>query len=312
MTSTVSTETRFLHAIELGLGAWQWGDRAFWNYGRSHTDEDIRAAFQVSLEQGVRFVDTAEVYGSGQSERLLGRFLKETDQPVLIATKFMPFPWRLRGQALLRALRHSLERIGVESVDLYQIHWPFPPVPIETWMDAMAEAARRGWTRTVGVSNYDATQMMRAYAALGRHGLTLASNQVEYHLLDRRVEKNGLLARCQELGVRLIAYSPLAKGLLTGKYDSRTPPPGLRASRARPLLGRLDTLIGLMREIGREHGGKTPAQVALNWLICKGALPIPGAKNADQAAQNAGALGWRLTPGQVAALDAASDKVTGS
>ena len=104
MNDTVSSETRFLHAVEFGLGAWQWGDRLIWQYGQTHKDEDVRGAFQVSLEAGIRFVDTAEVYGSGRSERLLGQFLKETDQPVLIATKFFPFPWRLTKKSLIRAL----------------------------------------------------------------------------------------------------------------------------------------------------------------------------------------------------------------
>ncbi len=309
MDSQVGEETRFLHAIEMGLGTWAWGDRILWNYGRGYGEEDARAAFRVSLEEGIRFMDTAEVYGQGRSERLLGKFIAESGQPVLIATKFMPFPWRLGRGSLLRALRHSLERLGLDRVDLYQVHWPFPPVSIEKWMEAMAEAVAEGLTRTVGVSNYDQNQMLRAYSALARHDVPLASNQVKYSLLDRDVEKNGLLARCQELGVRLIAYSPLEMGLLTGKYTPENPPPGVRGRRYAGMLTRIQPLLRLMIEMGQDLGGKSPAQIALNWVICKGALPIPGAKNAKQAAQNAGALGWRLTEAQVAALDEMSDRV---
>src|SRR5690242_19227119 len=127
----LSSETRFLHAIEMGLGAWQWGDRIVWQYGHGYGDEEVREAFQASLEEGIRFVDTAEIYGNGRSERLLGQFLKETDQPVLVATKFFPFPWRFRKQALQRALKSSLTRLGVESVDLYQIHWPSPLMNVD-------------------------------------------------------------------------------------------------------------------------------------------------------------------------------------
>ncbi|MCS7010307.1 MAG: aldo/keto reductase, partial [Anaerolineales bacterium] len=145
---------------------------------------------------------------------------------------------------------------------------------------------------------------------LTKYNIPLASNQVEYHLLNRSIEKNGLLTRCKELGVRVIAYSPLAKGLLTGKYSPENPPPALRGGTSREDLLRLQELINLMREIGQNHGGKTPAQVALNWILCKGALPIPGAKNEIQAAQNAGALGWRLTEEEVQTLDMASDKFT--
>jgi aryl-alcohol dehydrogenase-like predicted oxidoreductase len=309
MNDTLSSETRFLHAIEFGLGAWQWGDRLIWQYGQTHGDEDCRAAFEVSLEAGIRFVDTAEVYGSGRSERLLGQFLKETDQPVLVATKYFPFPWRLQKKSLIRALRGSLERIGVESVDLYQIHQPYSLLPIENLMEAMAEAVKEGLTRTVGVSNYNQTQMLRAYSALARKDIPLAANQVTYSLLNRAVEKNGLLARCKELGVRLIAYSPIEKGLLTGKYTTENPPSGVRGQRYGSLLPKIGPLLKLMTEIGQEHGGKSKTQVALNWCIYKGTMPIPGAKNATQAEENAGALGWKLTEEEVAKLDEASDSV---
>lgn len=309
MNDTISNETRFLHALEFGLGTWQWGDRLIWQYGQTHKDEDIQEAFQVSLEAGIRFIDTAEVYGSGRSERLLGQFLKETDQPVLIATKFFPFPWRLRKKSLIQALRRSLDRIGVESVDLYQIHQPFSPIPIETWMNAMAEAVAEGLTRTVGVSNYNKTQMLRAYSELARKDIPLAANQVTYSLLNRNIENEGLIARCKELGVRLIAYSPIEKGLLTGKYSAENPPPGLRGQRYASLLPKIGPLLKLMTEIGQEHGGKSKAQVALNWCICKETMPIPGAKNAEQAQENVGALGWSLTEEEVGKLDEASDAV---
>ncbi|MFZ5904236.1 MAG: aldo/keto reductase [Chloroflexota bacterium] len=309
MSDTISNEVRFLHAIELGVGAWQWGDRVLWQYGQNYNDEDVRAAFQVSIEEGIRFVDTAEVYGMGRSERLTGRFMKGTDQPVLVATKFFPMPWRWTKGSLIRALRHSLERLGLESVDLYQVHWPSPILPIESLMDWMAEAVKLGLTRTVGVSNFSPSQTLSAYSALARRGIPLAANQVEYHLLNRTIEKNGLLARCKELGIRVIAYSPLAKGLLTGKYSLEHLPPGPRGLTAASILGRIGALLKAMTEIGQDHGGKTNAQVALNWLICKGTLPIPGPKNAMQAQQNAGGAGWRLTEAEVARLDAVSDEI---
>ncbi len=309
MGDTISNEVRFLHALELGVGAWQWGDRVLWQYGQGYNDEDVRAAFRVSIEEGIRFVDTAEVYGMGRSERLTGRFLKETDQPVLVATKFFPMPWRWTKGSLINALRHSLERLGLESVDLYQVHWPSPILPIDSLMDWMAEAVKLGLARTVGVSNFGPSQTLSAYSALARRGIPLAANQVEYHLLNRAIERNGLLARCKELGIRVIAYSPLAKGLLTGKYSLERLPPGPRGLTAAPILGRIGPLLKAMTEIGQDHGGKTNAQVALNWLICKGTLPIPGPKNAMQARQNAGGAGWRLTEAEVARLDAVSDEI---
>ncbi|HLO17307.1 MAG TPA: aldo/keto reductase [Anaerolineales bacterium] len=305
----LSSETRFLHAIEMGLGAWQWGDRVVWQYGHGYGDAEVRQAFQTSLEEGIRFVDTAEIYGNGRSERLLGQFLKETDQPVLIATKFLPFPWRFGKGSLTRALKGSLARLGVESVDLYQIHWPTPIMSIDAMMGGLAECAKSGMTRTVGVSNFGQSRMLAAYSALARHNIPLASNQVHYSLLNRTVERNGTLARCKELGIRLIAYSPIEKGLLSGKYNVESPPPGARARNYAGLLPKIGPLLKIMTEIGQDHGGKSNPQVALNWLICKGALPIPGAKNAQQAQENAGGLGWRLKEDEVVRLDEASDAI---
>ncbi|HEX7540494.1 MAG TPA: aldo/keto reductase [Anaerolineales bacterium] len=310
MPEPLAKETLFLHNAEMGLGTWAWGDRTMWNYGHGYAETDIEQAFQTSLASGVNLMDTAEVYGAGRSERFLGQFLKTTTTPVLVATKFMPYPWRLNRSALMHSLDYSLGRLGLERVDLYQIHWPFPPMPVEFWVEELAKAVKSGKTRTAGVSNYNKIQMQRAYTVLSKYNVPLASNQVEYHLLNRTVEKNGLLDRCKELGVRLIAWSPLAKGLLTGKYTLESPPPGLRSHQPMSRMKALPGLIAVMTEIGQGHGGKTPSQVALNWLICKGALPIPGAKNAKQAEQNAGAIGWRLTPDEVKALDDASDKFT--
>lgn len=291
----------------LGIGTWQWGDRLMWGFGKGYGEGDLQAAFEASLAAGLTFFDTAEVYGFGQAERYLGQFIRASGRRVIIAAKFFPFPWRLSKGSLLRALRGSLTRLGLEQVDLYQIHWPFPPAPIETWMDALADAVEAGLARAVGVSNYNIAQMRRAHAALAKRGVPLASNQVEYSLLERAPERTGLLSLCQELGVTLIAYSPLRKGLLTGKYTPESPPTGARNRLFRPeYLARIQPLIGLLQQVA-EKRGVTPAQAALNWLICQGAVPIPGAKNARHATENAGALGWRLTPDEVAALSAASD-----
>ncbi len=294
----------------LGIGTWAWGDRRFWNFGQGYNDADVREAFAASLTGGVNFFDTAETYGNGTSERYLGSFILGAKTPVMVATKFFPFPWRLTKSALLRALRHSLERLNLQQADLYQMHWPFPPIPIETWAEALAQAVQLGLTRAVGVSNYNPDQMSRARAVLAKHGIPLASNQVEFNLLNRKVELGGLLKACQEQGVTLIAYSPLAQGALTGKYSPAHPIPGMRGLRRPPaLLKKAQPLLHLMADIGNAHGGKTIAQVALNWTICKGTVPIPGAKNARQAQENLGALGWRLAEDEMVALDVASSKI---
>jgi len=300
-----------LQVTSLGIGTWAWGDRRTWGYGRTYAEADLQAAFESSLAAGIDLFDTAEIYGGGQSELLLGRFMKTAQQRVVVATKFMPYPWRLRRGNLLRALRRSLDRLGLTQVDLYQIHWPFPPRSIETWVDELAKVVESGLVRAAGVSNYSAEQTRRAHAVMARHGIVLASNQVEYSLLKRSPERNGVMQTCRELGITLIAYSPMAMGVLSGKYTSQNPPRGmLRSSRfSREYLARIQPLIGLLREIGQAHDGRNPAQVALNWVMCKGAVPIPGAKNARQAQENVGALGWRLSEDEIASLNAASDRV---
>jgi aryl-alcohol dehydrogenase-like predicted oxidoreductase len=157
-------------------------------------------------------------------------------------------------RAFQNALQRSLERLGVSKVDLYQIHWPLPPFPVETWTEALAEAVKTGWTRSVRVSNYDKNQIQRAHIVLSRNDIPLASNQVENQLLNQKVEKNGMLDRCKEMGVRLIAYSLLAKGLLTGMYTPEKPPPGARGRNSGGILKENQPLIALMTEIGTGNG----------------------------------------------------------
>jgi aryl-alcohol dehydrogenase-like predicted oxidoreductase len=206
-----------------------------------------------------------------------------------------------------QALDASLKRLGMPRVDLYQIHWPYTLLRIDMLMNTLADQVEAGKVRAVGVSNYSARQMQQAHAVLARRGLPLASNQVHYSLLHRAPEQSGVLAACRELDVRLIAYSPLEQGILTGKYHQGTRPPGgtrsLRGAYRPAALRASLPLIQRLEAIGAAHGGKTPGQVALNWLMRRGALPIPGAKTASQAAGNAGAIGWDLTEEEFAQLE---------
>lgn len=309
MTITEQVQLGSLSVPPLGIGTWQWGDSFVWGYRRHH-DTSLQDAYTASFEAGLTFFDTAEMYGFGRSERLIGQFTHQHSTPPIIATKFMPLPWRRQKASLLSALRGSLKRLGVTSVDLYQIHWPTGAAPVETWAEALADAVQAGLTRAVGVSNYNADQMQRTHDVLARRGVALASNQVEYSLLERGPERDGLLAACQRSGVTLIAYSPLRKGVLTGRYTPDQPPPGLRGRWfGRDYLTKVQPLMTALREIGAAHGNKSPAQVALNWLMCKGALPIPGARNVNHVRSSAGALGWRLSADQVAMLDTISARV---
>ncbi|MFN8534516.1 MAG: aldo/keto reductase [Dehalococcoidia bacterium] len=291
-------------AAPLGLGTVQWGDRLVWGFGSGFVADDAHDAFWISLAAGVSLVDTAEIYGMGASERLIGHFLKTVRVPVQVATKFFPMPWRIDRGSFFSALGGSLRRLGLARVSLYQIHWPTPLVPVERLMDWLAEAIERGLVERAGVSNFDLRQTERAQAALARRGIALASNQIPFSLLERSAERTGLLAACRELGVTVIAYSPLEQGLLTGKYGPDRPPPGIRTLTRRRDLNRLSPLLAALREVGAAHR-RTPAQVALRWTIEKGTLPIPGAKNATQAAENAGALEFSLSSDDLARLDEA-------
>lgn len=305
-----------LRVPSLGVGAWAWGTANFWGYGKEYGREDVAAAFRTSLDNGVALVDTAEIYGNGASERIIGELLNErrsSGETPVIATKFAPLPYRLNPRSLLKALDASLQRLGVESVDLYQIHFPSPVLRVEGLMDALAEAAAQGKVRQVGVSNYGVEATKRAHDRLAQHGVRLASNQVHYSLLNRAPETNGVLEACRDLGVTLIAYSPLAQGLLTGKYrpgQTENKPAGLvrRAGRSfsEANLRKIEPVVDLLAEIGAAHG-REPSQVALNWLIGQpGVLAIPGAKNERQALQNAGALGWTLSKSERERLDLAT------
>ncbi len=297
--------------VEIGIGTWAWGDRFVWGYGNKYREEDIIQAFHESIENKIVFFDTAEVYGQGKSESFLGKLIPGSQVSVKVATKIMPFPWRLGKNALRSALNGSLSRLRLEKVDLYQMHWPLPPVPVERWMEQMVGVLQEGLIRAIGVSNYDLEQTKRSVTELKKHGMDLASNQLEYHLLERRIEKNGVMDYCQQNGIKVIAYSPLAMGILSGKYTPENPPKGARASQySTSFLSKIQPLIKLLKRLGQDHDGKTASQVALNWVICKGALPIPGAKNAKQAGENSGAIGWRLTNMEVQQLDEMSESVS--
>jgi len=287
----------------IGVGTNSWG-------AHRAADPEKLTTFDVLLSAGVTFFDTAEIYTFGASERTIGHCIRASGRAPVVLTKFSPMPWRLGKPALTAALKRSLDRLGLRKVDVYLLHFPTPPVPLETWADALADAVQAGLTRAVGISNCNAEQTRRAHAALKARGVPLACNEVEYSLLKRAPERNGLLSLCHDLGVTLIAYRPLAMGMLSGKYTPEYPPRGIRSImfRHRYLVG-LQPLLGAMKRIGNSRGGKSASQVAVNWVMCKGALPIPGAKDAKQAQENAGALGWRLTAGEIAELDSAAETI---
>jgi aryl-alcohol dehydrogenase-like predicted oxidoreductase len=305
MLNTIQIGSSDLNVAPLGMGAWQWGDKSLWGFGKGYDKKDALAAFNAAVDAGINMVDTAEVYGGGVSEEIVGECLRQAKRPVVVASKFAPLPTRIGRRTVMRALDGSLKRLGVNTIDLYQVHWSFPILPIDMLMNILADAVQAGKVRYIGVSNYNVAQMRLAYETLAKRGLPLVSNQVEYSLLHRTPEVDGIYAACRELNVTLIAYSPLAKGMLTGKYTPENPPPGLRRLMAQYrgiMLERITVVTRELAQIGAAHD-KTPAQVALNWLARQpGVLPIPGAKNAKQAQANAGAIGWDMTDDEADSL----------
>lgn len=301
----------------LGVGAWSWGDRSgYWGYGSEYGKDESREAFKALVDAGLTFIDTAEVYGYGKSEEFLGEFLKELGpgaSSVTVATKFAPLPWRLTSESVPLALKASLKRMQRDKTELYMIHWPGFLVNAfsnEAYVEGLIKCKDQGLCDAVGVSNWNAKRVRDTVQALDKAGLPLASNQVQYSLLYRAPETNGVMEACRENGVTVVAYSPLCQGLLSGKYKpGGVKPFGPRA----PLfsdsrLREIEPLLGVLKAVADERG-KTMAQVAINWTICKGTLPIPGAKNAKQLTDLAGAIGWRLSDGEMAELDLQSGKL---
>lgn len=297
----------------LGVGVWSWGEK-YWGYGQSYGRQDISSAYKACLDAGLNFFDSAELYGRGTSERILGECSREDSRPIVIATKFAPFPNRFSSHTLMNALDASLDRLGVKTIDLYQIHWPYTFISLDALMDMLALAVSSGKIRAVGVSNFSSAQMRKAYDRLARYDVPLASNQVHYSLLHRKPELNGVLNTCRDLNVALIAYSPLEQGLLTGKFRTTNAQiPAINGPRRisrkfqQKARAEMEPLMITMSEIAAAHD-KSMSQVALNWLLCKDELiiPIPGAKNMHQATENAGALGWKLSEEEFARIDSAA------
>ena len=301
-----------VHIPRLGVGTWAWGDETTWGmggYDTGLTRDSIGAAWDASIDAGVTLFDTAEVYGGGESERIIGSLLAadpDRASRVVVASKFLPSPWKLDvRKRLLTAVRASLGRLGIPSIDLYQIHGPISLRSHAALAAALADAHNEGLIKAVGVSNYSVKETRAMSRALEVHGMRLATNQIEYSLLRRIPETSGLLSACADLGVVPLAYSPLGQGRLTGKYSAAHPPPGKRNFSNHPMEV-VDAIVNELRRIGDDHVGKLPSQVALNWVMAKGAVPIPGAKSRHQAEENAGALGWQLDGDQLARLDRAA------
>jgi aryl-alcohol dehydrogenase-like predicted oxidoreductase len=281
-----------------------------WGYGHGYGEQDVCSVYSEALSSGVNFFDTAELYGWGNSERLLGACAANNVSPrPIIATKFTPMLRWSKG-SLEKALRKSLARLGNPKVDLYQIHQMDGLGNIPKWMDAMADAHDKGLVGAIGVSYYP-DAMAIAIDSLKKRGLRLASNQMHFSLLFRRHEKNGLLKMCKQNNVTFLGYMPFAWGVLAGKFSMDNPPKGFIRHRVanRGLVEKSEPLLKLMKDIAWKQKDRAASQVAINWAIAKGAIPIAGIKTLRQAREDFGALKWSLSTAEVSELDAASDAV---
>ncbi|KAG6579301.1 Pyridoxal reductase, chloroplastic, partial [Cucurbita argyrosperma subsp. sororia] len=291
-----------LSVSPMGFGTWAWGNQLLWGYQES-MDAELQQIFNLAVENGINLFDTADSYGTGrlngQSEKLLGKFIRESQEKndIVIATKFAAYPWRLTPGQFVKACKASLDRMQIEKIGIGQLHWStanYAPLQEMALWDGLVAMYDQGLVQAVGVSNYGPKQLVKIHDYLKDRGVPLCSAQVQFSLLSLGDEQLETKKICDSLGIRLIAYSPLGLGMLTGKYSPSKLPSGPRGLLFRQILPGLEPLLSTLGNIA-EKRRKTIPQVAINWCISKGTIPIPGAKTLKQAQENLGALGWRLT-----------------
>lgn len=303
---------------QMGCGTWAWGNRLLWGYDES-MDNQLQKVFDFCVSNGVTLFDTGDSYGTGklngQSEKLLGKFEQEyrgvNKDNICLATKLAAYPWRLTRKSMVAAGKASAQRMG--RVDLAQMHWSTANYfPWQEWqlLDGLGDLYEQGLVKAVGLSNYGTKRLKKIHQKFSDRGIPIATLQVQYSLLstypvtDLRIKET-----CDELGIKLIAYSPLCLGILTGKYTNPSSyPKGLRGLLFKRLVPEAKPLLNCIRAIA-QYRNKTMAQVAINWCIAKGAIPIPGAKNILQAQENITAKDWQLDAGEITELDRAAASI---
>ena len=288
-TSIGDTSTKI---SQIGLGTWQFGSSG-WGYGTDFTKDDAIAIVHKALDLGINLIDTAEVYGRGNSEKIIGEAIKGYDrEQIIISTKFMPLT--VRPSSSIRALQKSLKRLQTSYIDIYFIHWPNPVLPLGKTLHHLESMIDEGLIRYIGVSNFSMKRFQTAQQKMQSYRIQL--NQINYSLAKNKAEKKFLPYAMKEK-ITLMAYSPLAQGFLTGKYSINNVPKGTRGTNTlfrKKNLERGKPLLDLLETIGKKYDA-TPAQIALNWLIKDIAVvAIPGAKNLDQIETNANAGKFEL------------------
>lgn len=290
----LETQCRLLGASGIKVSALGTGTNKWW---KGKNDEAVFETFHSLVEAGVNFFDTAEVYSFGKSESLLGYCLKRDPRPVVIGSKFAPYPTRFSNGQFFKALDASLNRLGRQVIDVYYLHFPSPLPSIEKVMDLMAQAVDVGKIRAVGVSNFNDDQMYDAADRLKKYGIPLAANEVHYSLFHRQPEVNGVLNACRKLNVALVAYRPLEGNRLASAS----------ASKKEKVVSKKEAIQATLQAIAQQRG-KSVGQVTLNWMLRRDehVIPIPGSTHANHALDNVNALFWRLSDEEFAAIDQVS------
>lgn len=343
-----------LKVPSVGIGTISWSSDSLTKI----ENKELKRLISTAYDSDAAFFDTAERYGGnmktafglgwGETEMLTKKYLDEAIiendtfrmKPV-VATKFTPSPWRTTSKSVVEACKQSIQRLGVDKIDLYQLHMPDIVQPLsafglestkdEIYWDGLAECYERGLVSNVGVCNYGPTLVTRCHEALAKRGIPLASNQIAYSLIGRHNGSQETLDTCNALGVKVMAFFPFAMGLLTGKYSNsseskiRAKSTSLTQNKKTSMevrdlkkyidgdgvslpRGGIEPLITVLETIAMKRN-KTIAQVALNYIICKGAIPIPGSRTSEQVTDNIGAMGWRLSPTEVFMLELEADRL---
>jgi pyridoxine 4-dehydrogenase len=300
----------------VGVGTWAWGNQFLWGYDPGQ-DEELAACFDRAVELGLRFFDTADSYGTGRfrgrSESLLGRFVDalppDRRRGLTVATKLAPFPWRLGRRGFERPFEASRQRLR-GHLDRVQLHWStarYAPWQEGPLLEGLADLVEQGRVGSLGVSNLGPQRLRQVHQRLARRGLRLRSLQVQFSLLaPEALAAEGVAPVCRELGIELLAYSPLALGLLTQPPGENQPlPPGPRGLLFRRLRPGIQPLLGAMARIARAHEAPMAA-VAINWCRAHGALPLVGMRRVEQAEMAAAAAGWCLGEEEREELDQAA------
>jgi aryl-alcohol dehydrogenase-like predicted oxidoreductase len=296
----------------LVIGAWPWGDTATFHWKDSELP-NVREAWKVLLANGINHIDTAQVYGSGESERICGDLVKGMDRTSFVMqTKFWVLPDKPNvvldwTDAPLTTLKASLQRCGLESMDIYMVHGHIHPQSIATIAKSLADCVDQGLAKTVAVANYSKTDMLIMQRELAKYGVPLACNQCEYHPMRREPEVSGLLKACKDNDIVFQSYSSLAQGRLSGKYtaDDEGPPSSYRFSNYP--MKEYGPVLKVLGEIAAVRGVSVAA-VTLNYNLVHGVAPVVGVRNAEHARSNAAALGWRLSDEEISRIDGVSSK----